>query len=483
MAVKEELRNLVDQGRVVDEAEALEPLLRNSSFVKGAMPECIVRPSNTNEIRAIIEWANESKVPLIPVSSGAPHLKGGCTPMLGGVAVDLSNMNQILGVDRNYRVAMVEPGVTFYQLKPALEEAGLRIPWPLSPRKSKSVLASVLDREPVTIPKYHIDMSAPLLCAEAVFGTGDVFRTGEASGPGTVKEQMTANRKQVWDSGPGQISFSRLLQASQGSMGVVTWCTLRCEVLPSLREFMFFTGESFSDFTDFVYRVLRLKLGDECFILNSLDASLLMANTSHVNYIQRSLPPWLLVLGVSGYEYFPEERIAYQKKDILAQARGYGLVAQPMIPGGSTTAFLASLESPAEPFWKFKLNGGCSDIFFLTTLDRVPQFINLMHGLCNEHQYDVRDMGVYIQPIQQGRNCHCEFNLTYDPDDKEESEKVRRLFAAASELMLKEGAFFSRPYGDWAHMVYNRDAATRESIMKLKGIFDPQNIMNPGKLC
>jgi FAD/FMN-containing dehydrogenase len=483
MPVKEELSNLLDPGRVFDGAEALEPFVHNTHFVKGAMPECVVRPKNTDEIQEIVRWANDSKTPLIPVSSGAPHARGSSTALLGGVAMDLSEMNRILAVDRDYRAAMVEPGVTFHQLKPELEKAGLRIPMPLSPRKSKSVMAAVLEREPVTIPKYHIDMSAPLLCAEVVFGTGDIFRTGEASGPGTVEEQLQVQRKQVWDSGPGQISFSRLLQAAQGTLGVVTWCTLRCEVLPSAREFMFLGGESIGDFTDFVYRVMRLKLGDECFILNNANAALLMADTSQADRIRKSLPPWLLVLGVAGYEYFPEERIAYQKKDLFALARGSGLVPQPIIPGGNTRAFLDSLEAPTEPFWKFKLRGGCADIFFLTTIERVPHFVNLMQGLCNQHQYAMKDLGVYVQPIQQGRNCHCEFNLPYDPDDSEESEQVKCLFSAAGELMLREGAFFSRPYGEWAEMVYGRDAVTRESIAKLKAIFDPRNIMNPGKLC
>lgn len=483
MPVKEELSNLVDQSRVFDGAEALEAFVHNGFFVKGAMPECAVRPKNTEEIRTLVQWANLSKTPLVPVSSGTPHTRGSSTPLLGGVAMDLSEMNQILAVDRNYRVAMVEPGVTFAQLKPALESVGLRVPMPLAPRKTKSVMASVLEREPVTIPKYHIDMSAPLLCAEVVLGTGDIFRTGEASGPGTVEEQVKAQRKQVWDSGPGQVSFSRLLQAAQGTLGVVTWCTLRCEVLPSRREFLFFAGESVADFTDFAYRALRLKLGDEFFILNNVDAALLMGDASQVEKIRKSLPPWLLVLGISGYEYLPEERIAYQKKDILAHARSSGLVSQEAIPGGKTKAFVTSLETPEEPFWKFKLRGGCTDIFFLTTIEKVSHFVHLMHGLCNEHQYPIGDLGVYVQPLQQGRTCHCEFNLTYDPNNREESEQVKRLFSDASELMLREGAFFSRPYGDWAEMVYRRDAPTRESIAKLKGIFDPQNIMNPGKLC
>jgi hypothetical protein len=115
-------------------------------------------------------------------------------------------------------------------------------------------------------------------------------------------------------------------------------------------------------------------------------------------------------------------------------------------------------------------------------LDKASRFIDLMYQVCNDHRYDIRDLGVYIQPIQQGRNCHCEFNLTYDPEDSKEVEKVRGLFFDASEAVIKEDGFFSRPYGFWAQAAYNRDAATRETVNKLKAIFDPNNIMNPGKL-
>ena len=103
MPVKEELSNLLDPGRVFDGAEALEPFVHNTHFVKGAMPECVVRPKNTDEIQEIVRWANDSKTPLIPVSSGAPHARGSSTALLGGVAMDLSEMNRILAVDRDYR--------------------------------------------------------------------------------------------------------------------------------------------------------------------------------------------------------------------------------------------------------------------------------------------------------------------------------------------------------------------------------------------
>ena len=47
----------------------------------------------------------------------------------------------------------------------------------------------------------------------------------------------------------------------------------------------------------------------------------------------------------------------------------------------------------------------------------------------------------------------------------------------------RQGAYFSRPYGIWANMVYKADARTTVVTQKVKDIFDPNNVMNPGKLC
>jgi FAD/FMN-containing dehydrogenase len=60
---------------------------------------------------------------------------------------------------------------------------------------------------------------------------------------------------------------------------------------------------------------------------------------------------------------------------------------------------------------------------------------------------------------------------------------MKGLYVKASEELLKQGAYFSRPYGIWANMAFNRDAQTTAVLKKIKGIFDPNNIMNPGKLC
>ncbi len=69
------------------------------------------------------------------------------------------------------------------------------------------------------IPKYHWDTTDPMLCTEIVFGTGDIFRTGSAAGPGSLKEQWAHGGAQKNPMGPAQTDFARIVQGSQGPWG------------------------------------------------------------------------------------------------------------------------------------------------------------------------------------------------------------------------------------------------------------------------
>jgi glycolate oxidase len=77
---------------------------------------------------------------------------------------------------------------------------------------------------------------------------------------------------------------------------------------------------------------------------------------------------------------------------------------------------------------------------------------------------------------------HCEFTLFYDPQNGSEVNRVKNLAADATKGLMAQGAFFSRPYGENTGLVLNRDAASLKVVNKLKNMFDPNHIMNPGKV-
>src|SRR6516225_7139752 len=126
---------VIDRDMVSLDQQELDSFSKDISFVNRVRPASIVRPKTASDVQKIVKIAKETKTPLVPVSSGTPHFRGDTVPSVGGaVIVDLSGMKQILSVDRARRVAMCEPGVTFRELIPPVEEAGLRLNMPLLPR-------------------------------------------------------------------------------------------------------------------------------------------------------------------------------------------------------------------------------------------------------------------------------------------------------------------------------------------------------------
>jgi FAD/FMN-containing dehydrogenase len=106
-----------------------------------------------------------------------------------------------------------------------------------------------------------------------------------------------------------------------------------------------------------------------------------------------------------------------------------------------------------------------------------------MYDISGAAGYVTGNMGVYVQPIVQGVNFHVEFDLFYDPGNRKEAGAVKGLAADVINPLISRGAFFSRPYGESARAILNRDAATVQALKKVKTILDPDNVMNPGKLC
>ncbi len=487
MIQKEQLVKIVGPANVDYEQSILDNYSRDISFVNNIKPTCVVKPRNLEDIKRLVSFANETLTPLVSVSSGPPHFRGDTVPSTGGaIIVDLSGMRRIIRVDRYHRNAMIEPGVTFGELLAATKKEGIRLNMPLLPKKSKSVVGSMLEREPVIMPKYQWDISDPLACVEVVFGTGDDFRTGQAAGPGTIEEQWAAGGVQKAPYGPGPIALHRIIQGAQGTTGIVSWASLRCEILPSIEE-PFLVGSSYIDkLFELTQWLVRRRLVNECFILNNNNLASILAQKWPDNYrkLKSSLPHWVVFYNLAGYDYLPEARINYQAKDILSINQRLGLESVKAIGEISASELLITVQNPSrEPYWKLRYKGACHDIFFLTIYDKLEGLIGVMNQLVDKVGYPVSDMGIYIQPVVQGTSCHCEFNLFYDPQNTNEINRVKELSVSATKELMCKGAFFSRPYGENARMIINRDAASVMALTRIKKILDPNNIMNTGKLC
>ena len=481
------LTEIIGKQRVINKSEILDRYSHDDSFAPSMRPRLVVQPRNADDVQQVVTWANQTKTPLVPVSSGEPRFRGDTVPSVPeAVIVDLSRMDKIVRIDRRNRMVIIEPGVTYPQLQPALAEQGLRLSTPLLPRQSKSVVASLLEREPRLVPKYSYTLPEPLRCLELVWGNGEIMRTGEAGGyyP-TLEQQWEMGLAQVFSGGPGQVDYYRLVSGAQGSMGIVTWASVKCELLPKVHKFFFIPADDLTRLIECAYQLLRVRLGDEFLVLDSTNlASILSMDADEIQAAKDKLPPWAIIMGIAGRGLFPEEKVDFQEKDTRDIVQQLGLELLPAVSGITGEQIMSALLNPSpEPYWKLTYKGACQDIFFMSTLDKVPGFVDTVLAAANALGYPASDIGLYLQPQHQGTSCHCEFNLPYDSGDKIETDCVKELLETGSEALIRQGAYFSRPYGIWADMVYNRDARNREMIRTIKGIFDPNNILNPGKLC
>lgn len=482
-AVLEKMREALGADRSSDAPDLLSRYEEDHSGVRGSRPALVVYPHDRAQVQAIVRIASEAGLPLVPVSSGEPRFHGGTVPVRGGVIVDFSRMRQIIELDPTNRVARVEPGVTFGELVPALDRAGLRLNLPLAPRANKSVLASALEREVSVMPKYDFDFMDPLASLEVVYGSGDDFRTGSASGPGSPDEDLKADLVNPW--GPGPIDYYRFLGAAQGTMGLVTWAALRVEIKPSLRRLHFVPIAEIGQAWAPVDQLLRKRVVDECLILDRRTlASLIAAEDSDIGPLAAELAPFTLIAGVAGYRRRPEERMALYEDFLTDICRGCGLRSQTTLPGaaGLEDAISTQLTVPwgGARHWKLRRAQQVRELLFLCPLSRFPAYVRQMAALVARSPVPDLEYGVYVQPAVQGRAAQCTFVL---PVDARNRAAVEALFVEAFEASMDAGAFFSRPYGQWARRVYERYPDGAATLRRLKQVFDPAAVLNPGKLC
>lgn len=483
---------IVGAEHVSGDAAVLDGFAGDHSYAPSLPPRFVARPANEDEVRDLVLWANGSRVPLVPVSSGPPRFHGDTVPGApGAVMVDLGRMDAVRRIDRRNRLAVIEPGVTYSRLQPALAAEGLRLVTPLLPRADKSVVASLLERQPTLVPRYHYAFPEPLRTCGVVWGNGEVTFTGEAGyGPRSLEAQWAAGQRQVDPKGPAQTDFVRLLSGAQGTLGIVTWASVKCTLLPAVRAVLFAGSARLEPLLAACGRLQRLRLGEEVFVANPALLGALLASevAGSRAAFEEGLPPWTLVVGLAGRALFPEERLAVQEADVRAALDDIGgpvgVHLMEALPGIQPERVVETLTGvSAEPHWRLAAKGDCRDVFFQTGLDAVPPQVDAVLALARRHGYPAADIGVYVQPQQQGVVQHVEFTFPFDPGNAAECDAVRAVNAEAPERLAAMGAYFSRPYGAWADVAYGRDGPSTSLLRTVKQVFDPNGVLNPGKLC
>ena len=484
MNTRDKLLEIVGVENFSDDPEVLKKYSRDFSLVPWGMPNFAVKPKDSFEIQKVITFANEQVIPVVPTSSQV-HFYGATIPKQGGIVLDLTRMNRILEIDESNRRVRMEAGVTWGQLTDALEKRGFRMIMPLLPHPGRSVVMDYIEREVPTNTVY--DYGEPLQSMEVVWPTGEIFRMGSAS----VNGYPDSASKGANPSGPG-LDFYRLFQGAQGTMGVVTWSNLKFESIPKIDKILFAPIHDLSYAMEFLHRVLPRRIGQECLLLNKVDLAAILAEDwpGEFEKLRQALPPWTLILVLSGLLRRPEEKIAYEEKALgeILKNEFPKMSLTDNLPGfpGFGRKLLPLLRKPWPgdgAYWKNRFKGGCQSLFFFARPMLAKKLVDTVEEIAARRGYPISDIGGYLQPIEHNRACHLEFHFFYDPANSTEIETVRSLYRDAVTALLNEGAFFTRPYGELAPILYERAAGYTMALRRVKKVFDPKHIMNPGNLC
>jgi hypothetical protein len=485
---KKQLIKIVGEKNVRDDEETLQTYAQDQSFAPKRKPDFIVFAETVEDVQHVVKLANETLTPVIPYSSGL-NFRGAALPDHGGIILNLTRMNRILEINDENWFVVVEPGVTYEQLQEELMQKGYRLMIPFGSAPRRSALTSYLERDPVMAAASVAYGNFLILDTEVVLPDGELFRTGLWACGGSPGGTLGPVRNQIF----------RLWTGAQGTLGIMTKMVMQINPIINERKVFFLTFDKLADAIEPLKRIQRKEIGLECFLLNRFNMAALLSDDWEVpssfptvpkpsrsfDNLMGTLPPWIMTICISGAPRHPEEKILYEENALREVCDGLNIPLHENLPHerGIDRIMLDTILRPWRGLKKFNYRGSVHNISFKSPLKRITDMEQVMHRVCEEHGYDQPSLGGYILPLERGRGVHCEFDLHCDLNDNAETQKVKDLWTHASEALMNNGAFFDRPYGAWAEMVFQRSGNHTVKLREIKKELDPNGIMNPGKLC
>jgi len=176
------LKGALPADRLHDDAQSLAAVADDMTENPPGQPALVAQVRSVAEVQAVVRAARAARVPLVPRVGGS-NVGGLTNPAPGAVVVDLTKMNQIVEVNEEDLYVVIEPGVTWEQLKAHLDErkVDLVIGYPLSPPDT-SVMANCLLDGLGNLSLAHGSMADWITGLEVVLPDGSLARTGAAAG-------------------------------------------------------------------------------------------------------------------------------------------------------------------------------------------------------------------------------------------------------------------------------------------------------------
>lgn len=467
-----------------DAAAALRAFAADADTAGQWAPRAILRPDSTEQVLELLQWANDAGAAVVPVSSTGRRRRGDTVPQVdNAVIADLGGMRRLLHADGRDKIAIVEPGVDFATIDRLLQPQGLRAFRPLAPRAGKSVIASYLEREPLIAANDHWDVADPFGGTHLVLGNGRAMPTGTAGSELPLDKQLSLGHRQMVPVGPTNIDPLRVVQGAQGTLGIMTWAAIYCERLPSAETAWFCPAQALEPLQHLARDIVHRRLGNAVFVVDQTQLAMLLARDRDTFLRLRDrLPAWTLFVSAAAGRQRAAEKLAWQGADVERCAHTHGSAACTELEGCRAQDLLHALRQAEPVSFRDRPMGTHRELFFLHQLDRIGPFEPLVRQTLAQAGFGEWPLGVYVQPTAQGVNCHVEFTLPYDPQDRSVAARLDEAWQLAARRCAEAGGFFSRPYGRWAEFAFGRDVGARTMLRLAKSLFDPRNVMNPSRL-
>lgn len=414
-------------------------------------PDAVLFPLTTEEVRQIVSLCNEYHVPLIPRGRGT-GTAGGSLPEFGGIALSMERMLNIISIDPANRIIVAEPGVLNQTVQDAAKPHGFF--WPPDPSSAQfsSIGGNIATSAGGPHAVKYGTTREHVLGLKAVTGTGDLITTGCYTTKGVIGYDLT-----------------RLLIGSEGTLAVITEATLKLSALPTAVAGITAHFNDLSSCTQAIVNIMALP---------QLPSALEFLDAGSLNLIRGRYPNMLpvdthamLMIEVDG----SDQDISTSITAILEACRSNGLINAQQ--ANDTTA-LWQARKALSPLLKEiapkKIN---EDVVVpVTTL---PQFLAGLEKLSDHYQLHNVNFG-------HAGNGNIHVNLLINPDDTEEVARAERCLDEIFDLVIGLRGTLSGEHGigseKRAFVTKEIDRVTLDLMRNIKQVFDPNNILNPGKV-